>query len=181
MTENKPAHIVMRRPHLRDLPAPAPLAEGYRLRAFAGAADLAPLAEALTSAFGFTWSEERVRVKLTEAADVRAVYVVDWRGRPVATASSRSLPELYPGAGYVHWVGTHQEHSRKGLSAALMGRVLRDFAARGDRDALLETDDMRLPAIRLYLKFGFVPVYQAHGEDHTERWSAILQGLFARA
>jgi GNAT superfamily N-acetyltransferase len=172
MTENKPAHIVMRRPHLRDLPAPAALAEGYRLRAFVGAADLAPLAEALTGAFGFTWSEERVREKLTEAADVRAVYLVDWRGRPVATASSRSLPELYPGAGYVHWVGTHQEHSRKGLSAALMGRVLLDFAARGDRDALLETDDI--------LKFGFVPVYQAHGEDHTARWSAIFQRTYGR-
>jgi mycothiol synthase len=181
MVENKPTHIVMRRPHLRDLPAPAALPEGYQLRTFAGAADLAPLAEALSNAFGFTWSEERVRLKLTEAADVRAVYVVAWQGRPVATASSRSLPELYPGTGYVHWVGTHQDHGRKGLSAALMGRLLLDFAARGERDALLETDDVRLPAIKLYLKFGFVPVYQAHGEDHTERWSAIFQGLFGRA
>ncbi|HYF65934.1 MAG TPA: GNAT family N-acetyltransferase [Herpetosiphonaceae bacterium] len=178
MADNKPTHIIMRRPHLDGTAAPAELPDGYRLRTFAGPADLAPLAAALTSAFGFEWSEERVRIKLTEAADVKAVYVADWQGQPVATASSRSLPDLFPGSGYVHWVGTHRDHGRRGLSAALMQRLLVDFAARGYGDAVLETDDFRLPAIRLYLKLGFIPVYQAHGEDHTARWSAIFQRLF---
>ena len=131
MLENKPRHIVMRRPNLHGLMDQAELPAGYRLRPFAGPADLVPLANTLTSAFGFEWSEERVRVKLTEAADVKAVYVVDWRGQPVATASSRSLPDLFPGSGYVHWVGTHRDHARRAgaLSAS---------AHRGAEESLAE-------------------------------------------
>ena len=170
--------IVMRRPHLRDLPRVAPLPEGYALRLARGDEDLAPLAATLSAAFADPWDADRVRAKLTATPDVQAVYMVTWRGLPVATASSRWLPDRFPDAGYVHWVGTHPDHSRRGLAAALLARLLRDFAERGRASAVLETHDFRAAALRAYLKFGFTPEYDVAGEDHRPRWSAIFQTLF---
>jgi mycothiol synthase len=107
-----------------------------------------------------------------------AVYVATWHDRPVATASSRWLPHLFPGAGYVHWVGTHPDHARRGLGTALMIRLLQDFRDRGYRDAVLQTDDVRVPALKTYLRCGFLPVYDVNEEDHHTRWAAIFQAIF---
>jgi GNAT superfamily N-acetyltransferase len=170
----------MCRPHLFDLPEVASLPAGYVLRSFNGEEDLECLASTLSKAFNDPWSKDRVRTKLTEAPDVNAVYVVAWRGCPVATASSRCLAERFPCSGYVHWVGTHPDHSQKGLSSALIARLLRDFIEREYYNAILETDDFRIPAIQAYLKFGFIPVYDVNGEDHRYRWSAIFQTMFGR-
>lgn len=172
-------HIIMRRPYLLDLPKVAPLPEGYRLRTFQRDDALAPLATTLSAAFGVPWDIDRVHNKLTEAPDVKAIYIVDWQGRPVATASSRCLPDRFPGAGIVHWVGTQPHHAHRGLSSVLITRLFEDFLQRGYTEAVLETDDFRIPAIRLYLKFGFTPVYEVDGEDHRCRWSAIFQTLFS--
>lgn len=169
--------LLLHRPDLSDLAAIPALPNGYELRAFAGEGDLAPLSITLSEAFGDPWPAERVRTELTEAPDVKAVYVVAWQGEPVATASSRYLPDCFPRSGYVHWVGTRPLHARKGLSAALMARVLQDFVERGYEDAVLETEDFRLSALRLYLKLGFLPVYEVRGEDHRERWAAIFRAL----
>ena len=171
-------HLVMRRPHLLDLPGNAP-PPGYALRPAGGEEDVAALAAVLTGAFGDLWTADRVRRTLTEAPDVRAVYVATWHGRPVATASSRLLPDRFPGSGVVHWVGTHPDHARRGLASALVARVLRDFRDRGDTAAALETDEFRLPAIRTYFRFGFLPVDEVAGEDHRPRWSTVVQELFA--
>ncbi|MGN6699861.1 MAG: GNAT family N-acetyltransferase [Thermomicrobiales bacterium] len=173
------AQLVMQRPHLRGVPAARPLPTGYTLRQ-AGAADEPALAETLTAAFGETWTPERVRRELTGAPEVRAVYVIDHGGYVVATASSRVPLAHFPGAGCVHWVATHPDHTRRGLGQVLLIRLLRDFAERGEAQAVLQTDDFRLPAIRAYLQCGFVPIYAVRDEDHRERWSAIFQQMFQR-
>ena len=121
-----------------------------------------------------------MRRVLTDAPEVRAVDVIDFEGTVVGTASSKVVADRFPGSGYVHWVGVAAAHLRRGLAAALLARVLHDFAARGDHDAILETDDPRSPAISAYLKFGFTPVYEVKGEDHRDRWSAIFARLFGR-
>ncbi len=192
------ANLEMRRPHLRGVPATAPLAAGYRLRPYRGEADLDGLTTTLARAFGPPPAEdrvrrvpiaapeveaariaERVRRRLIAAPEVEATYVVDWHGRVVATASSRWAPQRDPDAGVVHWVATHPDHARNGLGSALVARVLRDFVERGYRYALLEVDDHRLPAIRAYLKLGFIPVYGVNREDHSSRWSSVFQNLFS--
>lgn len=172
--------LLMFRPHLSDIPGAGVVAEGYEIRPFGPGDDLSSLAETLTGAFEEEWTTERLRERLTEAPGVRAIYAAFRDGKAVATASSRLLPERYPGTGIVHWVGTHPDHLRRGLGSALMERVLRDFAERGDREALLETDDHRLPAIRRYLAFGFLPLYENQGEDLRPRWSTVMQALGAR-
>lgn len=181
MEQQRRRQLLMRRPHLHTIPEPPPLPDSYTLRSYTGEADLKPLASTLSLSFNTDWSEERVRWRLTEAPDVKAVYVVAWHDTPVATASSRYLPERFPDTGYVHWVGTHPDHQGKGLASALMARLLADFQERGYREAVLETDDFRIPAIRTYLKFGFLPVYDVDGEDHRDRWSEVFQTLMNRS
>jgi hypothetical protein len=61
-----------------------------------------------------------------------------------------------------------------------MERVMRDFVENGDKEALLETDDQRLPAIKRYLAYGFLPLYENEGEDLRARWSAVFQAIGAR-
>ena len=178
MTQPKPAQLQMYRPHLHDDPVARPLPAGYEVRLAQGEQDERDLALVLTAAFDEEWTVERVRTALTEAPDVLAVYVVTWNGRTVATAASRYDPERFPDTGYVHWVGALPDHAGRGLGAALMARLLQDFRDRGYRDAILETDDFRLPAIKVYLRFGFLPVYDVKGEDQRARWSALLQKIF---
>lgn len=173
------ADLFMRRPHLRKIPAVAPLPPGYALRRALSPQDDAGLAATLTAAFAQEWDVTRVRARLTEAPDVRAVYVIVRDGEIAATAAHRRLPERWPQAGYVHWVGTHPDHARKGLASALLAHLLRDFAACGYREAVLETQDSRLAALRAYLKFGFLPIYEPDAEGQQAIWSAIFQKIFA--
>ena len=168
--------VLMHRPHLRDLPAPVPLAAEFSLRRVEPEDERAPavLLERVLLPYGERWDEERVRRVLTEASDVNAVYAVFWQGQPVATTSSQYLPEYADTAGFMHWVATHPDFRGKRLASALLARVLTDFSERGYDGAWLITQPDRIPAIRTYLKFGFVPEYEANGADHRARWSAIF-------
>ena len=65
------------------------------------------LADLLSEAFQETWTDATVLESLMRTSDVNAVYAVEntVAGTIVATGSSRYLPDRFPGAEYVHWVG----------------------------------------------------------------------------
>lgn len=178
MTDIAPT-ISLLRPHLRNVPPVEALEPPYTLRP-SGHADEPGLARLLSLVFAEAWDEARVRAELTRAAGVRAVYGVFSGEALVATASSQTRPDRDAKAGFVHWVAAHPEHRGKGLAAALLNRVLEDFRERGDLRARLETQPERLPAIRTYLRFGFVPEYETDGVDQRDVWSSIFQNLAAR-
>ena len=173
----KSVDISMVRPHLGGVPGVRPLPEAYTLREL-GREDEPQLAGLLSSAFD-AWDEERVASALTRTAEVKAVYGIVRNGALVATASSQSRPERDPAAGFVHWVATHPGHRAQGLASALLARLLEDFRERAYSRARLDTQPERLPAIRTYLKFGFVPEYLSGSDsrDHRAVWSDIFQAL----
>ena len=168
--------LLMRRPALNDLPPLPLLPTGHTLRP-AVAADAAGIADVLASAFGPEWTVDRVRGALLDAPDVETTFVVAVDGRPVATASARLLSARYPGSGYLHWVGAHPSHRGRGLGASVTLAVLRRFRAIGCRDAVLETDPPRLPAIRLYLGLGFRPEPLDPAQKRV--WQVVLDGIAA--
>lgn len=172
------AQLVMLRPHLDELPEVPPLPGGYRLRPYAEG-DMSSLVATLADSFREYWDAPRVARELTAAPDVQTVYVVAHGDTVVGTASSRFVPTRYPDAGYIHWVGVSSEHLRRGIASALLVRVLHEFKERGYPAAVLETDDFRIPAIRSYMKLGFVPIYDVLGEDHRARWSQVMMGVVA--
>ncbi len=166
--------LFMRLPELSDLP-PAPLYEArYALRT-AVSADYGQLAELLSEGFEGQWDAERVAAEFSPGNGVEATYVIVSSAGVVGTASARFLPDRYPGAGYVHYVGVRVSDRGQRLGEVVTGRVLDHFAAAGLDQAVLETDDFRLPAVRTYLRLGFVPEPRAPGD--ARRWSKVLRNL----
>ena len=102
---------------------------------------------------------------------------------PVASATMwRAATANHPTRGYLHMVGALPAYRGRGLGRAVSLAVLKAMASRGDTDAMLETDDARIPAIRSYLALGFTPVYtpdDGQRLDHRHRWSAVLQECHA--
>jgi len=93
--------------------------------------------------------------------------------QPVATATAWERSNGDNSGWYLHMVGVLPEYSGKGLGYAVSLAVLQKMKESGGESVFLETDDFRLPAIRIYLKLGFQPVYM--DESHPERWERILQ------
>ncbi|MCH6472543.1 GNAT family N-acetyltransferase [Sinomonas terrae] len=124
-----------------------------------------------------TWTAGRVERELTGAGDVLAVMVIEDEGRIIATASARHWKERFPDAGYVHWVAVDPEMRGRRLGRAVVEAVIDFLEGRELAEVVLETDDVRLPAISTYLGMGFVPVYL--DSDHCERWSRVFSNLHA--
>src|SRR5579871_2411783 len=165
------SQLLMRRPRLDDLPPIPPLPPGCILRTFQPE-DLEPLAALLQRAFeDASWTPEKVRQTLVDAPDVQKIYVIAQEGKPVATASARLMPEAFPGSGYLHWVAVDPQYQGQRLGAIVSLAVLHEFARMGCQDAVLETDDHRLAAIKIYQEMGFAPVHR--DESHLLRWAHI--------
>lgn len=102
-------------------------------------------------------------------------FAVDGGDQPVGTACAIHRPPYAPAVGYVHMVAVDQAHRGRGLGRLLMVAVLHRMREKGDRAAVLTTDDFRLPAISLYLSLGFRP--SLTHESHPERWQEIHRRL----
>jgi mycothiol synthase len=166
--------LFMRLPELGDLPPAPPLDASYALRT-ATQADHGQLAELLSEAFADKWDAKRVAVEFSPDNGVEATYVVVSPAGVVAAASARRLPDRYPEAGYVHYVGVRVSERGRRLGELVTRRVLVHFVAAGLDQAVLDTDDFRLPAVRTYLRLGFVPEPRTPGE--ARRWSKVLRNL----
>ena len=165
------AQLMMKRPTgAPPLGAPSPVP----VRA-ARPADAAELARVLGAAFPeHEWTVERVHQDLLDAVDVPVTFLIEESEQIVATASVR-YQARFPDSGYVHWVAVDPRHRGKRLGTIVMDAVLRRFEADGRMSAILETDDVRLPAITSYLGQGFIPNYS--DVDHGDRWSNVFATL----
>lgn len=163
----------MRRPDLDDLP-PMRVPDGFELREILPGEDQA-LTDLLSAAFGEAWTVEGVRRALIDAPDVKNTYVLVQDGRLVATASARLVPDRFPGAGYVHWVGADPQMKGRRLGQIVSLRTLYRFRELGCRDAVLQTDDHRLPALRTYFALGFLP--EPACPTHPARWKHVFEEL----
>lgn len=165
-----PQLIMKRPPGAADLPPESPI----KVRE-ASREDAEAIARLLGAAFPeLQWDLARALKDLFDAAEVAVVYVIEERGKIIATASVRYHPR-FPDSGYVHWVGVDPTQRGRRLGTVLMARVMRRFAADGRTSSILETDDFRLPAITSYLGQGFIPHYT--DPDHEDRWSKVFEQL----
>jgi len=165
----------MRRPHLDDLPAIPDLPAGYEMRVLRDSEEQM-LAEVLAAAFpDYPWDFDKVCRDLRDPDDIETVYVIAHEGKLVATATARYVPDWYPDSQYVHWVGVHSEHRGKQLGKWLTVRVMEHGREAGRRDVVLETDDFRIPAIKVYLNLGYIP--ECRRDVDEERWRAVGEVL----
>jgi len=106
----------------------------------------------------------------------RQLFLCDGSGRAIGTATAW-YDNSYRGrrCGRVHWVAIVPEAQGRGLAKPLLAATLRRLAELGHQRAVLGTHSYRLPAISLYLKFGFVP--DAHTPAEAEAWRRIAGRL----
>jgi predicted dehydrogenase/GNAT superfamily N-acetyltransferase len=159
----------MKRPPEVTVPA------GYELRIFRPGDEPAYLALMAKAGFGdFTDRLRAWRDKLL----CDGLFVVEHKpsGELVATAMATHSPtDLHPFGGELGWVAADPDHKGKGLGLAVCAAATRRLIAAGYQDIRLQTDDWRLPALKVYLKLGYDPMLYCDGMG--ERWRAILQKL----
>jgi GNAT superfamily N-acetyltransferase len=106
----------------------------------------------------------------------RMVFLLDGEGAPVGTATAWYRDVEGDGLwGLVHWVAIKPEHQGGGLSKALLARVLIRLRDLGHDRARLVTQTVRIPAIRLYLAFGFEPLIA--NDEEREKWRPVFEAV----
>lgn len=94
---------------------------------------------------------------------------------PMATTIGYVRPN---GIGDIHMVACHTDARGNKLGEALLAQAMAKLKEEmpGDgRITRLTTDDWRLPAIKGYIRAGFLPVL--HDDDMEERWKKVLSDL----
>jgi GNAT superfamily N-acetyltransferase len=102
----------------------------------------------------------------------RQLFLCDPEGREVGTATAWFTDD-YRGRpwGRIHWVAVSEKHQGRGLGRALVSAVCQRFKELGHTRAYLTTESVRVPAINLYLSFGFRPELK-HDGDRRE-WETL--------
>ncbi|SRR5260370_26961955 len=164
----------MRRKSLEDLPDQE-VPDGLELRTFR-VGDEAAWAKLMTGAIG-DWDEESTgRLFLGDpGVNAEGIFLLVSGDDYVATATDKRRPES--DAGYLHMVAVAPSYRGRGLGRCISLAALLHMRERGCEQAVLDTDDFRLAAIRTYLGIGFVP--EMVGADHAERWRAIFAEITA--
>lgn len=170
--------IFMTRPG--PLPRSVPDAPGYRIGP-ATPSDRPALSRLLVDAFDDTWDEDRVDRELLANPAVARTWLVralaDNDDEILATSSELLNPERYGDAGCVHWVASSTRARGRGLGTLAVLATLAGFAERGLASAVLNTDDGRPAAVRVYLQLGFVPA--SRNDEETLAWSTLLPLVLA--
>lgn len=104
----------------------------------------------------------------------RQFYLLNPAKHPIGTAAAWFKGDM----GLVHWVAIVPQEQGKGLAKPLLTAVLQKLHELGHRTARLDTSSPRLPAINLYLKFGFQPLIST--DDDKRIWDAIFRQLGQR-
>lgn len=106
----------------------------------------------------------------------RQCFILNGEGQPVGTATAW-FDLHYHGREYgrVHWVAIIPEMQGQGLAKPLMTVVCRRLRELGHEWVYLTTAPERIPAINLYLKFGFVP--EVGSDAELRAWRGIEEKL----
>ncbi len=106
----------------------------------------------------------------------RQIYLESPTGETIGTATAWHEADFDgAGIGRVHYVAIVPRYQGQGLSKPLMTEALLRLRELGDERAYLATTTVRLPAINLYLGFGFEPLIREPGEH--AKWAEVLARL----
>ncbi len=92
----------------------------------------------------------------------------------VATAMALDS-KVYQNGGELAWLAGDPAHAGKGLGMAVSAAVTSRFIDAGYLNIHLYTEDYRLPALKTYLKLGYIPFL--YTPEMPERWRKICAQL----
>ncbi len=173
--EPPPGHSLnMIRPDLEGVPQ-FDLPEPFRLRLYRPGDEQHWYRTHLRSDPVNTYTPETfVRQFGTDAAELarRQYYLCDGPSDPIGTATAWFDKD---GVGRVHWVLIVPEYQGRGLAKPMLSTVCNRLRELGHVRVRLGTDTRRLPAVSLYLKFGFVP--RIESDEDRAAWRAVAARL----
>jgi mycothiol synthase len=100
-------------------------------------------------------------------------------GRPVATASASHNPRAtrcyFPFGGEIGYVTADPMHRGKGLGRAVVALAVGRLIEAGYGHIFVGVQGWRLPAVKCYLRLGFVPLL--HTDELLPRWRRICSQI----
>jgi len=120
-------------------------------------------------------SQELFHKKMLDDPEVPAnsiLCVEDENGVPVATATAQVKEG---NRAFLHNVGVREDMRGKGLGFFVCAAVVGKHLTEGRGECMLTTHDWRLPALKQYLKLGFLPCL--FHDSMRGRWETILNQL----
>jgi len=105
----------------------------------------------------------------------RVLFVTDENDMPVATAASWTIDDYPEDCAVLHMVGVLPDHSGHRLGLHVSLAAMMQAKSEGYARMVLRTDDWRIPAIKTYLRLGYIPVV-VH-ENHIVRWKEVLHKI----
>ncbi|MHB9025550.1 MAG: GNAT family N-acetyltransferase [Armatimonadota bacterium] len=169
--------VAMVRPHLRDIPD-VPFPPGYGMRPLRRD-DGALWTEIVSEAEQWSTIDDDYFAKEfgvdPDGIEQRCYFVVNPAGEAIGTISAwHSLDAEGHDQGRLHWFAIRPAYQGCGLGRPVMSFLLKRLAELHER-AYLITSTARLPALKLYLDFGFVPDLDA--PEGPDAWRKVKEVL----
>lgn len=150
------------------------LPQGYRVRLLADNEGKAWCACLLNDMGIDKISQELFKEKMLDDVNVpkNSIFCVEDENHiPVATATAQF--KLDGEGAHLHMVGARESARGKRLGLSVCAAVVQKHRDDGHVTCLLSTHDWRLPAVKQYLKLGFLPLL-SH-ESMRSRWETIAK------
>ena len=95
-------------------------------------------------------------------------------GRPIGTATAWfGAGDARQAEGLIHWIAIHPAAQGQGLAKPLLACICHRLQELGHQSVYLNTSTVRIPAIRLYLAFGFVPTIRDDLATTLRAWGQV--------
>jgi GNAT superfamily N-acetyltransferase len=171
--------VWMTHPDLAAIASP-PLPGGYRMR-FYGQGDLDIWLRIQAHDPFFVPTAETFAASMpgdTALLASRVMFLVDPAGEDVGTVTAWSNDRLIGREiGQIHWVALVLAARGRGLAKPMVSAACALLHERGYREACLETNTRRIPALNLYLALGFAPFVR--NEVERQAWRGVAPRLRA--
>ncbi|MCK9266708.1 GNAT family N-acetyltransferase [bacterium] len=166
-------HMVFPEKNFKKAVVP-PLPSGYTFRTYQPGDDKG-YAEVMQSADFENWNY--VSSVLKTALPEGVFFIVHKKtNKIVATACAQNYPtDIHPQGGVLGWVAVNPEHRGKNFGYIISMKAVERLIQAGYKHIFLQTDDWRLPAIKIYLRMGFEPMY--YKQDMKPRWATVKKQL----
>ena len=146
------------RPLKRKRPISLRLARGYCIRTYRPG-DEAAFLELMASGDFDPWDRQKLAYNVSKILPQGWFFALQEETKSIV-GTAMCLHNYYgrtPFVGDVGWLACHPAHRGKGLGYSLTAQVTNRFCDAGYSEIQLHTEYYRLPAIKTYLKLGYIP------------------------
>lgn len=160
--------------HLLNAPPAVQLPLGYTLRTYQQGDEIR-FYKIMELAGWPGWDDEKLQPWLERILPEGWFMAIHEESSEIVATAMALRSEMYPSGGELGWLAGDPAHAGRGLGMAVSAAVTARLIEAGCRPIHLYTEDYRLPALKTYLKLGYVPFL--YTPEMPEHWRAICAQL----